>query len=233
MTLVRQHVDLQKAVADGSISLASLLELLALEQIEGAPEPTVGPKNKKATGKGLALSEENRVVLRTIPTALASVKLPAEPRKLSQDEGRELIPLYVDLKKATKALESAENAIKEAFHGHFDADSSEDAEIDKNGHYLTEGELEIEGLDKKIVRGTVGGKAAGLTEADLLDLETKRLIDHATYLSLTVNVPATRTLAPEEKVMAVLKKNPELVKVLATKARLTAKSTAIRISDNA
>lgn len=225
--LISATSDLQKLVAEHGISLNDLLTALAQRQADARPVEAAKPH---PAHKSIALSEAARVVLRTIPVELASVDLPGEPRRLTEDEARQMIPLFSDLKQAAKALASAEEAIKSVFHNHLDQDARVDAEVDKNGHFVTEGEISVPGLDEKITRGIVGGKAVSITERDLADLESSGVINRRTYLSLTESVPATRVLASEERVMAVLAKDPSLVAALASKARLSARNTAIRIS---
>lgn len=228
MTLIPQQSELLKLVAKRGISLNDLLAALVQREAEDKPVDEDVPKPRPAR---LTLSEATRVTLRTIPVELASLVLPSEPRRLTDEEAARMIPLFSDLKLVEKALTAAQDAIKTAFHDHIDQDAPADAERDKNGHALTAGEISVPdaGLGEKITRILVGGKAAGITEADLLGLETVGAITHKEYMALTVSMPATRALAPEEKVMAVLSKNPELVSALATKARLTARNTQIRI----
>lgn len=230
-TLVPSTAELQQQVIDGKISLAELL--LALTEREEEQRTAVEPP-KRAKPKSIALSDESRAVLRRVPVDLADATLPGVARKLTAKEAEQFIPLFCDLKAAAKALATAEAALKEAFHNHFDQDAPEDAAYDANGHALTEGELEIDGLANKIVRGVVKGSAKKLSVDDLTELEATGDIDHKTFLELTVSLPAQRTVAPDDKIMAVLAKRPGLVSVLAKKAgRSTAKSTAIRISKNA
>ncbi len=97
-TLIPTTADLEKQVRDGSIDLNTLMTALAKAEAEQAQAEAEEPAPKpKATGKALALTENTRVVLRTIPTELANVTLPGAPKLLTDDESKQLIPLFENL----------------------------------------------------------------------------------------------------------------------------------------
>jgi hypothetical protein len=231
MTLVPQ-ASLEELAINHNITLADLLDRLAEAQGPQPERETPRPQVK------IAISDAQRSTLRRLATQLADVELPEAPRLLSEDEKREYIRLFDQVKDARSAVEAAEKALKETFCNHLDVESkgaydalSGPLEIDASGHVLAAGEVVAAGESKKVTRELRGGKANGLTIADLQFLESEGKIDHATYLAMTETVPAQRRV-DEAKIMDVLAKRPALIAALAEVATLSERTSAIYLRKN-
>lgn len=214
--------EIRRLVSSGKISLTELMDKLA---------PAVEPpaETEVAKPKQIVLSPEDKKVLRSLPKQLADLELPSTARKLTEPERDTLVPLFDRVKIAVAAVKKAEEAIKEAMHGHID--SITEGPLGKNGHKLTEGEIVAQDYAKKVVRGTVGGNAVQLTDSDLQDMESEGLITHAQYLAMTKKVPAVRVVAPDA-VMAEINKDPSLLDAIAARATRDDQTTAIRMAKN-
>jgi hypothetical protein len=215
-----QDGELRRLISAGKISIDELLDRLAPPAEPPAPAEVEKPKQ-------IILSPEDKTILRTLPKALADIELPADARALTQDERNSLVPVFDRVKIAKSAVVKAEEAIKEAMHNDIDATTVGD--LGKNGHKLSEGEVVADGYAKKAVRGLVGGNAVSLVDLDLQQLEEEGLITHAQYLKMTSVVPATRKPSAEG-IMAEINKDPKLLDAIATKARRTDQTTAIRMA---
>lgn len=216
--------DLHRLVATGRITLSELLDKLAKAKPETEAD---APKPKP---KGVVLSPADKKTLRTLPAQLADLVLPESARLLTEAERAHLVPLFDQVKKASAAVKKAEDALKEAMHGHIDSLTSGGA-VDKNGHKITEGEVVAPEYDKKVVRGLVGGKSVELTDSDLQEMEAEGLITHAQYLRMTKTVPSVRVAVPDA-IMAEISKDGNLLAAFALKARKSDLGTAIRIAAN-
>jgi hypothetical protein len=219
---------LEDLAATGQITLAELMDALAAFQVEGkAPreEPAAQPVK-------ISISDEQRILMRRLAVQLAELSLPDSPRMLSPEERQEFIRVFADVKSAKDAVGTAEEALRETFANHLDVEARARAgkgakfPLDSHGHVLARGEVRGEGLAVKVTRELRGGKAAPLSMADLNRLEREGKIDHATFLRMTEAVPATRRV-DEAKIMDLLAKKPELVKVLAEVATLTDKTASV------
>lgn len=223
-TLIPVSSDLRRAVEAGDITLDALLTRLAEVKAELAPREDVEPPKPKQ----IVLSDADRKALRTLPIKLADLKLPESPRKLTETERNELVPLVDQVKIARAAAEKAEAALIEAMHNHLDQFADEDDPVAKNGHKITEGEVTADGYPKKVVRGTTGGKGVMVTDSDLQKMEADGVITHAAYLRMTKAVAYREPVS--DAIMAELRKDPSLLDALADVATPTPKSTAIRMA---
>lgn len=220
---------LRELVASGKLDLTELMTRLAAPKLDEAEAKQAAPAPKEIP-KSIVLSVADKKALRTLPVQLAEVKLPDKPRVLTDTEIDTLVPLFDKVKVAKKAVTKAEDAIKEAMHGHIDS-TTEDATRDKNGHKLIEGEVASAEYSKKVVRGLTGGGAVSLTVDDLRAMVEARQITQAQFIRMTEVVPATRKIVPDA-VMVEIRKHADLLDVLAVKAQPVARSSAVRMADN-
>lgn len=219
--IVRDLGELRRLISTGKITLSEVMEKLA-------PKAEVAVVAEPQPPKQIVLSDKDRTLLRTLPSKLADVQLPAEPRELTAAERAQYVPLFDQVKTAKAAVTKAEEALKEAMHGHIDATT--DGPVGKNGHKLTEGEVVAPEYAQKAVRGLVGGNAVELTVTDLEELLDAGKITLAQFKRWTHKVTTTQVVP--NAVMADLAKSGELLDVIASKARRTEQTTAIRMAKN-
>jgi hypothetical protein len=222
MTLAPGAANVQQLLA-GKASLTDVLD--ALLKARAAEVPIVTPERRPLPSV-VPVSDEQRTTLRTIVNKIDALDLPTTARELSVAEQSQFKGTFEEVKKAKKVLDKAEDALKETFHNHFDVElgtPSDTVEQDAKGHYVTEGEIRVDGEPTVIRREVRGGGAAALTEADLASLEAAGHITHADYLAMTTPV----RVLDEHAVMKLLNARPELLPVFGTVAKLTPAGTAI------
>lgn len=183
------------------------------------------------------LSPEVTQVLKGLSGTLASLELPSTYRQLTPAEQEDVIQVVQDVRAALKGLKKSEDQLKAAAFNHFDAVALADPEVEvtdevqrtKEGWLILPDDesLAVDDLDTKLTREVSQGSVS-LAEPALRALAEHGDITHREYLSMTT---ATR-VTDEDKVMAAIKKNPELAIKLAKATSATASKASLYLRPN-
>lgn len=228
MTTVATTPTVKGLLAETGTSVTDILAALATKPTPPPVEDRVKPSVV------VPVSDEQKKILKKIVDRAEAFKFPGEIRELTEDEQREAIEIFTDLKQGIAALGNFETAFKATFHNHLDAEAvrlgtDAGALQNKDGHLLVGGQLAPSGLSVLIRRELSGGGAASLTLADLRDMEERGDITHKEFLALTTE--GTRVVN-SEAVMKHVRKVPEFTKVLKRYAKLTAATASINVRPN-
>jgi hypothetical protein len=165
--------------------------------ISGAASRALAKPAEVKPPKPVQVSEEQTKAVAAVVDLALNLTLPTEVRKLEDGERANLIAARLEFDAAAKVIEDGKDAIKQAFHNHFDkvAEDKGDADattpVNKDGHYILEDKESggAPGADKKITREvSAGGVTFGSaqTEADALkQLVDDGLLDKDVYLKVT------------------------------------------------
>lgn len=218
--------ELQELLAGTSTTLADVLNAIVAQQPTTREErralppiPTFSPEQKKA--------------LSTIAKRAEAFDFPTQSRILTEDERKNAIEIFVQLKTAAKALGNLEDAFKATFHGHLDieleaAKRAKGVDQDQRGNYVADGDITAPGLAEKVARETRGGGAAALTLADLQSLVANEAAPEWTHEEFLATTDQVRVVSTT-KIMDRVKKNPKLLDGLKKVARLTPKTTQLAV----
>lgn len=185
-----------------------------------ATEADSAPVVETPLPKPLVLSADEQEALEAFATQATNLMVPPNRRMMTVAELTSVTGFLATTKVVAKLVKRAtEDTIKPAFHNHFDVKAEKDGVADprttprhpKSGHYLLEDKTsgKVDGLPASAEREVRGGSVS-LTVEGLKALEEKGVIDRLTFLSLTSQV----RVVDEDKVMAAVRKNPELVEKL-------------------
>lgn len=231
-TALAVQADIVKALAEHRIDLNEALTQAA------DPIPTTAPK---ALPKVIAISQEEKKTLRSLPSAIANAELPDKARELSEAEKQEFVPLFDQIKVAKAALVKAEDALKEAFHNHLDveflATGPKGVIYDTHNHIAEAGQVVAEGYARKVVREERGGKSS-LTVDAVKSLLADGKITKEQYDLMVDEMPVppveatTVEVLNENGIMAAIGMDPKLLAKLAKVAPVSPKSTAINMRKN-
>lgn len=220
-----------KALADRKLTFAEVLRLVG-NPFEVSSEPQAAAVHVPEITK-----EQREALLRIVQ--LYGVVIPAERRVLAEGE---LAALMEERETIVKLLSflvpRKDNSIRETISHHFDVlieqDSSFDAENpppkDAKGHYAVKQEVPAPGTGKVWQRIVSNGKPT-FTDADVERLHTEGLLTREQYLSLT-KTPEVKRVFDEEKARKAIKKDPELLRILARAARPGTTTTVIKVGDD-
>lgn len=182
-----------------------------------ATEAESAPVVETPLPKPLVLSADEEAALAAFSTQALNLVVPPNRRMMTVAELTSVTSFLSTAKVVDKLVKRAvEGTIKPAFHNHFDVKAEKDGVADpkttprhpKSGHYLLEDKAsgKVDGLPASATREVRGGTVS-LTVEGLRELEKEGVIDRMTFLSLTSQV----RVVDEDKVMAAVRKNPELV----------------------
>jgi hypothetical protein len=187
------------------------------ERADAAPEVTPKP------AKAFVLSADEQGAIEDFVAMVDEVAWPAVRRSLTATQQDRLLAFYGKYHSAAKALERSKEAIRTTFFNHLDVLAEQDGVAkpdetprDKAGHYLLAGEIRVEGGDFRMTR-EVKDPSVDLNADDLKALVDLGALPHETYLALTAQV----RVVDEDKVMAAVRKDPELLKTLSHATRVT------------
>lgn len=219
--------NVMELLSKSSVTLDEVLDAIADAQ----------EKPKPAAHRDLppmpTFSDAERKALRTIVKNASEFPFPEQARILTEEERKQAIDIFVQIKTAKSSLANLEEAFKTTFHGHLDveleaAKRAKGVEQDVRGNYIADGEITASGVDKKVARETRGGGAAGLTMGDLTRLvEDERFPDwdHKAFLAATEQTRNVDTAS----IMEMIKKTPKLVDGLRSVVHLTSKTTQLAV----
>jgi len=185
-----------------------------------ASQTETAPIAETPLPKPLVLSSEEKAALENFKSQALNLMVPPNRRMLTVEELTSVNTFLATTKVVAKVVKRAtEDTLKPAFHNHFDVKAEKDGVADpkttprhpKSGHYLLEDKTsgKVDGLKASAEREVRGGSVS-LTVEGLRALEEAGEIDRLTFLSLTSQV----RVVDEDKVLAAVKKNPELVEKL-------------------
>lgn len=213
-----QALELIKGSEDGALELDKLLKLVAPE-----PKPVKAPDTAPLPR---VITEDQQAALARLEKVFGAIN-PTEPRELEPSEIPMLIEERMTLDTVKKMTEARLADITVIAHNHLDAEAEESgeakkAERDNKGHYVLPGVVADIKAGKGLRREVREG-APTLTEAGLRALDEAGELDHEDYLAMTTQ---TRYV-DEAKVTLLLRKKPELVKVIRPAITPPTKSTAV------
>lgn len=206
-SLVTQNVD-----ASSATDLESILRNLANRKV------TEVPAKREAAPTGSAVvpvADKTVQAIARLNERLATVELPTSRRLMLAEELVSATNLGLDAKIVKKGAEDAVNAIKAAVFNHLDVELEDtsnvsDLPVDKSGHYLVEGELDIPGTGQTLSR-ELKQDAPTLTEQSLWRLVEQGKLPRKTYYRITKKA---RRNVDEEALLEELKSNPVLESVI-------------------
>lgn len=210
-----------KAVGAGDIeNYRDLLTKLARTRTtEIVPLPAEPPVPATITDKAKA-------ALNRLPKVFGKV-VPTTRRMLEDQEVKDLVAERETLDEIEKMAKDRKEAIRTTVFNHLDvefeakhADEVGETPREENGHFVVTGEIKVPGVDKRFTREVRSG-SVDLTSDDLKALEAEGLITHQDFLDATEPIRYLN----ENKLMLLLKRKPELVRVIAPRIK-TSKTTA-------
>ena len=202
----------QASALDGAADLESVIKTLANRKVKSVSErPSKAPKIVPVT-------QTQRDAISRLNDDLSSTTLPLTRRLLNETELAQTLALASDAKLAIKAATVAVDHVKTAVFNHLDIgletdNDASDLPSDAKGHYLVDGEIIVGDTGQRFTRETRQASPA-LTEAGLKQLLNDGKITRAAYMRMTQHVEAPRVLN-EDGLLAELKRNPELLEVIA------------------
>lgn len=204
---------LSAALAKKNATVASVLRQVTTEPV--APEV--------ATTSPLPQSPQISAAAKTFATIadrLGELELPDSRRQLSPAEIHSILDILIDLKPAIKALKGSEDQIRTALFNHADQVAIQEGRVTEETKRHPKGWFILDDLDSmvspdletKATREVSGGSLTLTPEAikRLADDPEVPEITHADYLEMTQQL----RVAPDEKVLAWLRKNPEKAQIL-------------------
>lgn len=226
-TLIATHVTrLKELLAKKGVSLADLVRTVDAAQAEiTPPKPYTGPLPKKVT-----VSPTDVVTLSRFATLAESAEWPTERRELTELEKNSLLHLLVAEKTLKALVERVEKSLKPAIFNHLDVQAERTGAANqatprhKDGYYILDGEVTIEGLGYKATRETRAGTVS-LTAEDLAQLENEGTITHDEFLKLTRQV----RVVEEAHLMAQLADNPDLAQKIALATKQGSPTVALNL----
>lgn len=200
------------------VTFEKLLEVLSPREVIEQP-PAAAPLAR-------VITEKQQDAIDRVAKVFGSV-VPTERRELAEKEVAKVIEERLTLDELKKLAESRTEDIRTIICNHLDVvaekDGSADGSLrDGRGHYVLVGDVRAKGVEKRFSRELRHNKPV-LSEPMLRELELAGELSHEDYLALTTQ---TRVV-DENKVMMAVKKNPELVKVLAKATKPGSTSTAL------
>jgi hypothetical protein len=204
---------LSAALAKKDASVASVLRTVTAEAVH--PEVNTTSPVPKAPAISAAAK-----VFTEIADRLGELQLPTERRQLSPAEIHSILDVLIDLKPAIKALKGSESEIRTALFNHADQKAIQDGRVTPETKRHPDGWLILDDLtsmvspdlETKATREVSGGSLTLTPEAIKTLAEDPEVpeVTHADYLEMTQQL----RVAPDEKVLAWLRKNPEKAEVL-------------------
>lgn len=197
------------------------------ERADAAPAKVAAP------AKPVVATADELIALRSLAELANQFVWPEERRELTASEQSRLIGLLSNYQRSKKYLDRLNEAMRTTAFLHLDAQAEangtakpDETPRDKDGFYLLEGEIAVEGRATKIKR-QVTDPSVDLSEEMLRELVVNDELDaielgdagitHEQYLALTRRV----RVVDEGKVMEAVREDPTLLVALAHASRVT------------
>jgi hypothetical protein len=195
------NTDIQPAIPAevvAGIAIQVLAGKIALKHIAALAVPKTAEVGERKVPP-VPTIEQNAAMAR-LKSAFGKVA-PTAVRSLTEDELRQLLQEYEDL----KIIEGRRDSIKHAVLNHNDLgliadDAVADAEVNKDGHYIKKSTVKVPGSGKAFSWEISERGGGEVTAEALADLEAKGVITHDDYLACTTQV----RVVDEAKVLGLL-----------------------------